>query len=91
MQFKTIDSSKITWTIYPADSWEDFTESYCADGDGLVTIKAKKCGCFVLSDELEFLKAFDTLAEALEGGQLWLANDYNEVYQEVLHHNGEAV
>jgi hypothetical protein len=85
MKLKTINSSKITWTIYPADSWEDFTESYCADGDGIVTIKAKKCGCFVLSDELEFLASFKTLSEALEGGQMWLANDYNEVFQAVRH------
>lgn len=86
MHFDTIDSSKITWTAYPAEAWEDFTTEYCADGDGLVTIKALKKGGFVLSDELEVLKTFDVLADALEGGQMWLANDYNDVYQERLHH-----
>jgi hypothetical protein len=90
MKLKTINSSKITWTIYPGDSYEMFTEQYCADGDGIVTVKAMKCGCFILSDELEFLASFKTLTEALEGGQMWLANDYPWVFEESQHHEGEA-
>ena len=90
MRLKTINSSKITWTIYPGDSYEMFTEQYCADGDGIVTVKAMKCGCFILSDELEFLASFKTLTEALEGGQMWLANDYPWVFEESQHHEGEA-
>ena len=90
MRLKTINSSKITWTIYPGDSYEMFIEQYCADGDGIVTVKAMKCGCFILSDELEFLASFKTLTEALEGGQMWLANDYPWVFEESQHHEGEA-
>jgi hypothetical protein len=82
MKFETINSSKITWTIYPSNEWDDSTAEYCADGDGLVTIKAKKCGCFVLFDEIEFLASFKTLPEALEAGQNWLANDYPEIFEE---------
>lgn len=90
MKLQTIDSSKITWTIYPADSYELFSDQYCADGDGIVTVKAMKCGCFVLSDEIDFLASFKTLAEALEGGQSVLANDYPWVFEESQHHNGES-
>jgi hypothetical protein len=85
MKLKTIDSSKITWTIYPADEYS--LESYCADGDGLVQIKSNKSGSFDLYDELELLANFTSLSAALEGGQMWLANDYNEVFQSVRHHN----
>lgn len=86
MKLQTIDSSKITWTIYPADEDSDFLESYCADGDGLVQVKQNKQGRFDLYDEMEQLASFDTLAQALEGGQMWLANDYNEVFQSARHH-----
>ena len=86
MKYETIDSSKITWTIYPADQWEDYTHSYCADGDGLIVIEAKRCGCFVLKQEIEFLASFKTLTEALEGGQMMLANDYNEIFKSARHH-----
>jgi hypothetical protein len=88
MKLQTINSSKITWTIYPADTWEGYIEQYCADGDGIVTIKAMHCGCFVLSDEIEFLASFKTLTEALEGGQMWLANDYPWIFEEAQHHEG---
>ena len=90
MKLKTIDSSKITWTIYPADEDSDFLESYCADGDGLVQVKQNKQGRFDLYDEMEQLASFDTLAQALEGGQMWLANDYNEVFQSARHHNEQG-
>ena len=90
MKLKTIDSSKITWTIYPADEHDDFLESYCADGDGLVQVKQNKQGRFDLYDEMEQLASFDTLAQALEGGQMWLANDYNEVFQSARHHNEQG-
>lgn len=86
MKLQTINSSKITWTIYPADAHSDFLESYCADGDGLVQVKQTPTGRFELFDEMERLASFDTLAEALEGGQMWLANDYNEVFQSARHH-----
>ena len=90
MQLQTIDSSKITWTIYPRDEDDSFLESYCADGDGLVQVKKNKQGRFELYDEMEQLASFDTLAEALEGGQMWLANDYNEVFQSARHHNEQG-
>ena len=90
MKLQTIDSSKITWTIYPADEDSDFLESYCADGDGLVQVKQNKQGRFDLYDEMEQLASFDTLAQALEGGQMWLANDYNEVFQSARHHNEQG-
>jgi len=90
MKLQTIDSSKITWTIYPADEDSDFLESYCADGDGLVQVKQNKQGGFDLYDEMEQLASFDTLAQALEGGQMWLANDYNEVFQSARHHNEQG-
>lgn len=85
MKNDTVTSSKITWTIYHAD-WEDNAGWYCADGDGLIVVEAKRCGCFVLKQETEFLASFKTLAEALEGGQMMLANDYNEIFQSVRHH-----
>ena len=86
MKLQTINSSKITWTIYPADDHSDFLQSYCADGDGLVQVKQTPTGRFELFDEMERLASFDTLAEALEGDQMWLANDYNEVFQSARHH-----
>lgn len=86
MKLQTIDSSKIKWTIYPAEEHSEFLESYCADGDGLVQIKKNQSGRFELFDEMEQLASFDTLIEALEGGQMWLANDYNEVFQSARHY-----
>ena len=82
MRLSTIKSSKITWTIYLGDSWNDFTEQYCADGDGMVVVKTMRDGGFVLEDQGDVLASFDDVGTALEAAQDRLESDYPCVFEE---------
>jgi hypothetical protein len=89
MRLKTINSSKITWTIYPSDSWQDFTAQYCADGDGMLTVKHMRDGSFIVDDQGEILSHFDNLTDALEVAQSHMLVAYPWVYEESQHYEGE--
>ena len=82
MKLKTINSSKITWVVHPAESFHDFTESYCADGDGLVSIQKTKTGTYDTVCDYEYFESFNKLSDALESGERLLARYYPEVYEQ---------
>jgi hypothetical protein len=90
MKLDTINSSKITWTIYPSDSWQDFTELYCADGDGMLTVQHMRDGSFIVDEQGEVLSHFDNLVDALEAAQAHLLVAYPCVFEESQHNQGEA-
>lgn len=92
MKLQTINSSKITWTIYQGSSYSDFVESYCADGDGLIAIHKRLSGDYAVfaemtSDEPEGV--FASLEEALAKGEELLLEHYPEIYEDAKHWNDE--
>lgn len=89
----TINSSKITWTIYQGSSYDDFIESYCADGDGLITIYKRLSGVYAIFDDMCSDKPagiFETLEEALAKGEELLLKYYPEVFEECRHWEEEG-
>jgi hypothetical protein len=91
MKLQTINSAKLTWTIYPAQSWQDCIETYCADGDGLVEVHKRISGVYYAT--CDFSEApegiYATLEEALTKGEELLLKHYPEVYEEAMHWNDE--
>jgi hypothetical protein len=89
MKLNTIDSAKITWTIYQGSSHSDFVESYCADGDGLIAIHKRLSGVYAIFADIspDPLGIFATLEEALAKGEELLLEHYPEVYEEAMHWN----
>jgi len=93
-RFKTIDSSKITWTIYPGDLGCN-VRSFCADGDGMVVVEEYADNIYALYDQDERLgfwrdvKTPDQLAKILEIAQDYLQANYQEVYEDAMHWNDE--
>jgi hypothetical protein len=91
MKLQTINSKKLTWIIYPRASWEDCVESYCADGDGLVTIFKRVSGVYYatceFSDAIQGI--YSTLEEALAKGEELLLKYYPPAYEEAMHWNDE--
>lgn len=83
----TVNSSKITWTIYQGSKYDDYVqESYCADGDGILSVQKHKLGVYiVLRQEGQFEGAYASLEEALEVAQNCLEEDMPEVFEEALH------
>lgn len=90
MRLQTIDSSQITWTIYPSDSWQCSAVQYCADGDGMVEVKLMRDGVYLLDEQGDKVAEFTTLAEALEAGQELLKRGYTWAFEESQHNQGEA-
>lgn len=87
----TVNSSKITWTIYQGSPHDDWTEVFCADGDGLVSIYKRRSEVYYstcdFSDEIQGIYA--TLEEALKHGEALLLQHYPVVYEEALHWEDE--
>jgi len=90
MQFKTIDSSKITW--YEMDGDEGCNvRTFCADGDGILQVIEYAHGRFELVDQMDVVKVWtDTpLAEVLENAQSYLAATYHQIFEDAMHWNDE--
>jgi hypothetical protein len=91
---KTINSSKLTWTVIPSQ-YSDVSEVYCADGDGLVSVNKRLSGVYYVtcdfsgdfSEDLQGIYA--SLEEALAKGEELLLEYYPEVYEEAMHWNDE--
>jgi predicted RNase H-like HicB family nuclease len=85
MQLETINSAKITWTIYPAQSWHE--ETYCADGDGLIEVCKRISGVYYVTTEFSEAPegVYETLEEALAKGEELLLKYFPEVYEESRH------
>ena len=89
---KTIDSSKITWTIYPGDLGCN-VRSFCADGDGMVVVEEYANNVYALYDQNERLELWrdvetpDRVAKILEIAQAHLEANYPEVYEDAMHWN----
>jgi len=85
-EIATIQSSKITWKIFPenpeTEGSDGLINEYCADGDGIVVVLEKSNGHFYLVDQLEDIADLGTdKIAALENAQNYLASTYNEIYQ----------
>jgi hypothetical protein len=88
---QTINSSKIEWEIFTAH--KDFPLSYCADGDGFVTLEQYEDDnggtYWVLCDQgspiadINCLNENHSLADALEIAQNYLAATYNEIFKDL--------
>lgn len=93
-RYKTINSSKITWTIYPGDLGCN-VRSFCADGDGMVVVEEYANNVYSLCDQNDRIqtwtdvKTSDRLVEVLEIAQAYLAKNYPEVYEDAMHWNDE--
>ena len=83
MTTTTIESSQVTWTVYPLGALNDSYEAYCADGDGFVSVEAEKSGKFVLLDQGDFVASFSSREEALEEAQKYLATEYPSIFEDV--------
>jgi hypothetical protein len=94
MKFKTIDSSKITWTIYPGDEGCSI-RTFCADGDGMVTIEEHADNVYSLYDQNDRLQTWhnvetpEQIAAVLEVGQAYLEANCPEVYEGAMHWNDD--
>lgn len=91
MKLETINSSRLTWTVYPSQ-YSDVSEVYCADGDGLVSVNKRLSGVYYVT--CEFSEAiqgiYESLEEALAKGEALLLEHYPEIYEEVMHWNERA-
>lgn len=91
MNIQTINSAKLTWKILPCASFSDCVETYCTDGDGLVSIHKRLSGVYYAT--CEFSEApqgiFASLEEALAKGEALLLEFYPEVYENAMHWNDE--
>lgn len=91
MKLKTIDSSKITWTVFPSMTREEPANIYCADGDGILQVVA-------YADRIELLDQLDVcntwpadadMGAVLEAAQAYLAATYHEIYEDAMHWNDD--
>jgi hypothetical protein len=93
-RLKTIDSSKITWTIYPGDLGCN-VRSFCADGDGMVVVEEYADNVYALCDQNDRLQMWrdvvtpEQLAAILEVAQAHLEANYPEVYESAMHWNDD--
>lgn len=87
---KTINSSKIEWEIFEAN--KGFPLSYCADGDGFVSLEQYEDDgaiWWTLCDQGDPIADLNTmgegqsLADALEIAQNYLAATYNEIFKDL--------
>jgi hypothetical protein len=88
---QTINSAKLTWMIFPCESFSDCVETYCADGDGIVSIHKRLSGVYYATCEFseDIQGIYATLEEALAKGEALLLEYYPEVYEEAMHWNDE--
>ena len=93
-RLKTIDSSKITWTIYPGDLGCN-VRSFCADGDGMVVVEEYADNVYALCDQNDRVQVWrdvetpEQLAAVLEVAQAYLEANYPEVYESAMHWNDD--
>jgi hypothetical protein len=93
-RLKTIDSSRITWTIYPGDLGCN-VRSFCADGDGMVVVEEYADNVYALCDQFDRIQVWrdvsttDRVAEILEIAQAHLEANYPEAYESAMHWNDE--
>lgn len=93
MKIANIDSSLITWELFsinPESLDEDevgYSNTYCADGDGMVEVRECFDGHFRLYEQGDLCATFDSLKDALEAGQNLLAASYHEVFEDAKHWN----
>lgn len=94
MKLSTIDSSKITWTIYPGDEGSSI-RTICADGDGIVTVEEHADNVYSLYDQNERIETWfgvetpEQLLAVLEFAQAHLQANYPEVYEDAMHWNDD--
>ena len=81
----TINSSKITWVIYPANGFSEWVETFCADGDGLVNVCRLKLGFYIVLNQGTYIQSFKHLNDALECAQDVLEEDFPEVFEQTQH------
>jgi len=89
MNTQTINSANIAWTIYRGSSYDDFVESYCADGDGLVAIHKRLSGVYAIFTDMCSDRPsgiFERLEDALAKGEELLHKHYPEVYEDCKHY-----
>jgi hypothetical protein len=93
-RLKTIDSSKITWTIYPGDLGCN-VRSFCADGDGIVVVEEYADNVYALCDQNDRVQVWrdvetpEQLAAVLEVAQAHLEANYPEIYEDAMHWNDD--
>jgi hypothetical protein len=93
-RFKTLDSSKITWTIYPGEEGCSI-RTFCADGDGMVTVEEHADNVYSLYDQNDRLQTWhgvetpEQLAAVLEVAQTYLQTNCPEVYESAMHWNDD--
>jgi hypothetical protein len=93
-RLKTIDSSKITWTIYPGDEGCSI-RTFCADGDGIVTVEEHADNVYSLYDQNDRLQTWhgvetpEQILAILEVAQAHLEANYSEVYESAMHWNDD--
>jgi hypothetical protein len=93
-RLKTVDSSRITWTIYPGDLGCN-VRSFCADGDGMVVVEEYADNVYALCDQFDRIQVWrdvattDRVNEILEIAQAHLEANYPEVYEAAMHWNDE--
>ena len=84
MKISTVQSSKLEWEVV---EHSDGSHSYCADGDGLVSIVEQRDSelWFSLDDQGSPVGEIHgkTLEEALEVAQGYLADNYAAVFQDM--------
>jgi hypothetical protein len=82
---KTIDSSKITWDIWPPDADDDWTQIYCPDGEGIIQV-------VVYSDRIELLDQLELcntwtpdsdIDLILEAAQHYLQSAYFDIFTRI--------
>ena len=75
------ESHKVAWLnygFYVAQPWVDC--SYCADGDGIVTLE-QRGDCYHLVDQVTHIKKLgDNLSQALKAAEYYLNTNYRLIY-----------
>lgn len=82
---KTIDSSKITWDIWQPDADDDWTQIYCADGEGIIQVVVY-FDRIELLDQLELCNTWTPDSDIdliLEAAQHYLQSAYFDIYTRI--------
>ena len=62
--------------------WQDYGGVWCADGDGMVSIRQDGAD-FIVENQGDFIDTHDNITSALRSAMRQLATDYPEVYESV--------
>lgn len=87
-------STKVIWAVMAGEPGvDDWVESYCADGDGMVQVVVY-VDRIELTDQLDVCKTWPAdadMVDVMETAQSYLAATWPEIYADAQHNDAEFI